>query len=62
MAGKVQVIFQISLKVELVILTLALWLGCMKEYFEFHSHSFLVWRFANDPALPANRAYKKIDT
>lgn len=31
----------------------------MKEHFEYHSYSFLVWKFTKDPALPANHAYKK---
>lgn len=37
--------------------TLALCLGFMKEYFEYHSYSFLVCKFTKDPVLPANHVY-----
>lgn len=40
-----------------------LWLGFMKEYFEYTATaSWLVWKFMKDLALPANHTYKKIDT
>ena len=37
--------------------TLALCLGFMKEYFEYHSYNFLVCKFTKDPVLPANPVY-----
>lgn len=43
-----------------LILTLALWLEFVKGYFEYDS--ILVSKFTKDPTLPANHAYKKVDT